>query len=178
MEQLFIQTYNLMWTSLPIIAYGIFDQFAPAKTLMGWPAAYAHGRLDKAYRSNFLPTLLCAFWHSLVVFFIPFWVYPATAGQDILSFGTIQFYSCVLIDTAVIGLVLSSIVRVPLFLFLANKRACSLQYDYTHLDLDSRIILCFEHCWSSVFYIDLRFNAIRGNCARSLWCYSKGYPGR
>ena len=40
-EQLCIQTYNLLWTSLPVIAFGIFDQECGADSLMAHPSLYA-----------------------------------------------------------------------------------------------------------------------------------------
>uniref|UniRef100_A0AAQ5ZL31 Phospholipid-transporting ATPase n=1 Tax=Amphiprion ocellaris TaxID=80972 RepID=A0AAQ5ZL31_AMPOC len=75
--------FNLIFTSIPPLIYGILDQDTPADTLMEQPELY-----QAVYVPNmFWITVLDAFYQSLVCFFVP---YFAFAGSDVgeLSFGS------------------------------------------------------------------------------------------
>lgn len=80
--------FNLLFTSVPPLIYGVLDQDMPAQTLMALPELYQDTRTSKNYAPYmFWITVLDAFYQSLVCFFLP---YFALAGSDVgeLSFGS------------------------------------------------------------------------------------------
>ncbi|XP_047202122.1 probable phospholipid-transporting ATPase VD isoform X2 [Girardinichthys multiradiatus] len=80
--------FNLVFTSVPPLIYGILDQDTPADTLMKLPELYGASRTTKVYIPfMFWINMLDAFYQSLVCFFLP---YFALAGSDAgtLSFGS------------------------------------------------------------------------------------------
>ncbi|XP_023208450.1 probable phospholipid-transporting ATPase VD isoform X1 [Xiphophorus maculatus] len=80
--------FNLVFTSVPPLIYGILDRDMPADTLMKLPELYGAGGTTKIYiPATFWITILDAFYQSVVCFFVP---YFALAGSDvgILSFGS------------------------------------------------------------------------------------------
>ncbi|XP_076604727.1 phospholipid-transporting ATPase VD [Chaetodon auriga] len=80
--------FNLLFTSVPPLIYGILDQETPAETLMELPELYHASRTSKVYVPHMVfITISDAFYQSLVCFFVP---YFAFRGSDIgeLSFGS------------------------------------------------------------------------------------------
>ena len=144
-EQMYLQTYNLLWTSLPPIITAVFDQDVGPNILLNNPVLYeqvsnqslrpqhtthsntrehtrAHthththtlslslslspslrlpftkpqGRRDLTYSGKFFPTMLDGFYQSLIIFFVPYFVYRETIlNEGILVFGTVMFYCTV-----------------------------------------------------------------------------------
>lgn len=70
LPKLYLQTYNLLWTSLPPIVTAVFDQDVPANILLDNPGLYEHGRLDLAYRGRFWPNMIDGLYQGSVVFFL------------------------------------------------------------------------------------------------------------
>ncbi|CAL8298624.1 unnamed protein product [Boreogadus saida] len=80
--------FNLLFTSVPPLVYGVLDRHTPADTLMERPELYSSRPSSKVYGSStFWLTIMDAFYQSLVCFFIP---YMAYAGSDVgvLAFGS------------------------------------------------------------------------------------------
>lgn len=80
--------FNLIFTSVPPLIYGVLDRDTPADTLMELPELYQEAQTSKVYIPYmFWITVLDAFYQSLVCFFVP---YFALAGSDVavLSFGS------------------------------------------------------------------------------------------
>ncbi|XP_072220814.1 phospholipid-transporting ATPase VD isoform X1 [Leuresthes tenuis] len=80
--------FNLLFTSVPPLIYGVLDRDTPAHTLLQLPELYGAVRTYKVYvPSMFWFTVLDAFYQSLVCFFVP---YFAVEGSDVgdLSFGS------------------------------------------------------------------------------------------
>ncbi|XP_053314399.1 phospholipid-transporting ATPase VD [Spea bombifrons] len=81
--------FNLLFTSVPPIIYGVLDQDVSADTLTLLPELYKSGQTSAAYRpSTFWLTILDAFYQSLVCFFIPLCTY-FDSTVDIYSFGNL-----------------------------------------------------------------------------------------
>ncbi|XP_053559967.1 phospholipid-transporting ATPase VD [Bombina bombina] len=79
--------FNLVFTSVPPIIYGILDKDVSAETLTDLPELYKSGQISQEYRSsNFWVTILDAFYQSLACFFIPYFTYLGS-DIDIYSFG-------------------------------------------------------------------------------------------
>lgn len=80
--------FNLIFTSVPPIIYGILDQDLSAETLTVLPELYKSGQTSEAYRSStFWVTIVDAFYQSLACFFIPYFSYFGS-DMDIFSFGS------------------------------------------------------------------------------------------
>ncbi|XP_067470072.1 probable phospholipid-transporting ATPase VD isoform X2 [Thunnus thynnus] len=80
--------FNLLFTSVPPLIYGVLDRDTPADTLMQLPELYQAAQTSKVYAPYmFWITVLDAFYQSLVCFFVPYFAY---AGSDVgeLSFGS------------------------------------------------------------------------------------------
>ncbi|CAH1777133.1 unnamed protein product [Owenia fusiformis] len=109
MDQVYLLIYNLIFTGLPPIIYGIFNTTVPDHILMAQPALYKHGAkslvpgsgysLDK----GFFFSIAEAFYHSIFLFFIP---YAAYAGSDvgIWEFGTTVTVVTVIVPILNLGL--------------------------------------------------------------------------
>ncbi|XP_069833684.1 phospholipid-transporting ATPase VD isoform X2 [Dendropsophus ebraccatus] len=79
--------FNLIFTSVPPIIYGVLDKDVSADTLLSLPELYKSGQTSEAYKkSTFWVTILDAFYQSLACFFIPFFTYFGS-DMDIYSFG-------------------------------------------------------------------------------------------
>ncbi|XP_069780829.1 phospholipid-transporting ATPase VD isoform X2 [Narcine bancroftii] len=80
--------FNLLFTSVPPIVYGILDKDVSAETLLQLPELYTSGQCSEAYLpSIFWISILDAFYQSLVCFFVPYFVY-SDSDVDIYTFGT------------------------------------------------------------------------------------------
>ncbi|XP_019381952.1 PREDICTED: probable phospholipid-transporting ATPase VD [Gavialis gangeticus] len=79
--------FNLLFTSVPPIIYGILDKDVSAELLMQLPQLYLTGQNSMAYSPlTFWITLLDAFYQSMVCFFVPYFAYCGS-DIDIFSFG-------------------------------------------------------------------------------------------
>ncbi|XP_066041794.1 phospholipid-transporting ATPase VD isoform X1 [Chamaea fasciata] len=79
--------FNLLFTSVPPIIYGVLDKDVSAEILMELPQLYTMSQKSVAYLpSAFWITLLDAFYQSLVCFFVPYFAYCGS-DIDIFSFG-------------------------------------------------------------------------------------------
>uniref|UniRef100_A0A8C1Y8Q7 Phospholipid-transporting ATPase n=1 Tax=Cyprinus carpio TaxID=7962 RepID=A0A8C1Y8Q7_CYPCA len=73
--------FNLLFTSVPPIIYGVLDKDVSGEMLLEVPDLYKYGQNSEAYLpSTFWLNILDAFYQSLVCFFIPYFAY---AGSDI-----------------------------------------------------------------------------------------------
>ncbi|XP_070769520.1 phospholipid-transporting ATPase VB [Enoplosus armatus] len=80
--------FNLFFTSVPPIMFGIMDKDVSAEMLLGVPELYRTGQGAGEY--NFLKfwvSMLDAFYQSLVCFFIPYLAYQ-DSDIDVFTFGT------------------------------------------------------------------------------------------
>ncbi|XP_066534588.1 probable phospholipid-transporting ATPase VD [Hoplias malabaricus] len=80
--------FNLLFTSVPPLLYGVLDKDVSANVLLSLPQLYKSGQNSQVYLpSTFWLTMLDAFYQSMVCFFIPYFTY---AGTDIglFSFGS------------------------------------------------------------------------------------------
>ncbi|XP_072476788.1 phospholipid-transporting ATPase VD isoform X1 [Notamacropus eugenii] len=79
--------FNLLFTSVPPVIYGILEKDVSAGTLMQLPELYKSGQKSEAYLPlTFWITLLDAFYQSLVCFFVPYYTYQGS-DIDIFTFG-------------------------------------------------------------------------------------------
>jgi magnesium-transporting ATPase (P-type) len=99
------QTYNLFFTSLPIMAFGLYDQDMPRADCFKYPQIYILGQQN--YHLNvpvFLQWCFNGAWHAAVIFVLAWFTFgdatvPTPDGQasDLWMFGSIEFFLIVLV---------------------------------------------------------------------------------
>uniref|UniRef100_A0A673U3I7 Phospholipid-transporting ATPase n=1 Tax=Suricata suricatta TaxID=37032 RepID=A0A673U3I7_SURSU len=79
--------FNLFFTSLPPLIFGILDKDISAETLLALPEVYKSGQNSECYnRMTFWICIVDAFYQSLVCFFIPYLTYK-DSDIDVFTFG-------------------------------------------------------------------------------------------
>ncbi|XP_059208889.1 probable phospholipid-transporting ATPase VD [Centropristis striata] len=80
--------FNLLFTSVPPLIYGVLDQDTPADSLMELPELYQTLQTSKVNVSySFWITVLDAFYQSLICYFVPYFAYAGSSVSE-LSFGS------------------------------------------------------------------------------------------
>ncbi|KAJ1528456.1 hypothetical protein ONE63_006867 [Megalurothrips usitatus] len=68
----FLTCFNIIFTSAPVLVYGLLEQNRPSYQLLQYPPLYKCHQGNKLMRTtHFLAWLSAGIWHSLVVFFVP-----------------------------------------------------------------------------------------------------------
>lgn len=94
-EPLYLILYNLVFTSLPPLLMGVFDQNVPDHVLLDNPRLYSLGSNGQLYTwCTFWLNILDAFWQSIVVFYVSFIVYYESS-VPLWTFG-FQITSCLI----------------------------------------------------------------------------------
>ncbi|XP_004697175.1 phospholipid-transporting ATPase VB [Echinops telfairi] len=79
--------FNLFFTSLPPLLFGVLDKDVSAETLLALPELYKSGQNSECYSlSTFWISMVDAFYQSLVCFFIPYLTYK-DSDIDVFTFG-------------------------------------------------------------------------------------------
>ncbi|KAF9583570.1 hypothetical protein BGW38_009159, partial [Lunasporangiospora selenospora] len=106
----FVILYNLLFTSLPVMFMGAFDQDVDAETSMQFPALYLRGIKQKHFtRSKFWLYVLDALYQSLICFFVPLYIsndiyINGRSTNDIVSLGTLISGCSVVVANLYMGL--------------------------------------------------------------------------
>ncbi|XP_006897103.1 PREDICTED: probable phospholipid-transporting ATPase VB-like [Elephantulus edwardii] len=80
--------FNLFFTSLPPLLFGVLDKDVSAETLLALPELYKSGQNSECYSlSTFWISMIDAFYQSLICFFIPYLTYR-NSDIDVFTFGT------------------------------------------------------------------------------------------
>ncbi|XP_047740035.1 phospholipid-transporting ATPase ID-like [Hyalella azteca] len=110
-DPMFIAVYNLFYTSMPVLALGIFDQDVDARNSMAYPKLYTPGVHNTLFnKPQFLRSAFHGFVASGVLFFIPYGAYYTAVDQhgrgmaDHQLFGTVVASILVLVVTVQICL--------------------------------------------------------------------------
>uniref|UniRef100_A0A8C6U2N3 Phospholipid-transporting ATPase n=1 Tax=Neogobius melanostomus TaxID=47308 RepID=A0A8C6U2N3_9GOBI len=110
-DQWFITLFNIVFTSLPVIAMGLFDQDVNDRNSMRYPSLYKPGQLNLLFnkRQFFLCTLQ-GLGTSFLLFFIPYGAFSVLLKKDGSNFSDQQAFavtiatSLVLVASVQIGL--------------------------------------------------------------------------
>ncbi|NWR39145.1 AT8B1 ATPase, partial [Tachuris rubrigastra] len=82
-EDWFITLYNVLYSSLPVLLVGLFDQDVSDKLSLRFPELYILGQRDLLFNyKKFFLSLLQGAVTSLIIFFIPYGAYLKSMGQD------------------------------------------------------------------------------------------------
>uniref|UniRef100_A0A4W6FUG5 Phospholipid-transporting ATPase n=1 Tax=Lates calcarifer TaxID=8187 RepID=A0A4W6FUG5_LATCA len=72
-DQYFITLYNIVYTSLPVLAMGIFDQDVPDQRSLEYPKLYEPGQLNLLFnKKEFFICIAQGIYTSVVLFFVPY----------------------------------------------------------------------------------------------------------
>jgi len=70
---MFIAVYNLFYTSMPVLALGIFDQDVSDLNSLNYPKLYVAGQRNLLFNKvEFIKSALHGFFTSCVIFLIPY----------------------------------------------------------------------------------------------------------
>ncbi|XP_069078622.1 probable phospholipid-transporting ATPase IM [Pleurodeles waltl] len=82
-DQWFISLYNIVYTSLPVLAMGLFDQDVNEQNSLHYTDLYEPGQLNLLFnKGTFLICAAQGFYTSFVLFFIPYGAFHYAAGED------------------------------------------------------------------------------------------------
>ncbi|KAK3538706.1 hypothetical protein QTP86_014156 [Hemibagrus guttatus] len=98
-DQAFIALYNLMYTALPVLGMGLFDQDVNDSWGLEYPQLYVPGQLSVYFnKGTFVKCALHSCYSSLVLFFVPYLTLHDTA--DYQSFALLT-QTCLIITVCV-----------------------------------------------------------------------------
>ncbi|KAF9598119.1 hypothetical protein IFM89_025355 [Coptis chinensis] len=81
--------YSIIYTSVPTIVVGILDKDLSHRTLLQFPKLYTSGHRHESYNMKlFWITMIDTMWQSLVLFYIPVFIYEDST-IDIWSLGSL-----------------------------------------------------------------------------------------
>ncbi|GMS92729.1 hypothetical protein PENTCL1PPCAC_14904, partial [Pristionchus entomophagus] len=94
-EDLSITTYNLIFTSLPVLAMGVLDQDVDEKCSVKYPQLYLPGQANRFFNIRvFVYSVLHGTISSLVIFFVPFGAFyneMTASGRDVGDMAVLEF---------------------------------------------------------------------------------------
>ncbi|NWV14313.1 AT8B2 ATPase, partial [Ptilonorhynchus violaceus] len=110
-DQYFITLYNIVYTSLPVLAMGVFDQDVPEQRSMEYPKLYEPGQLNLLFnKREFFICIAQGIYTSVLMFFIPYGIFAdatrddGTQLADYQSFAVTVATSLVIVVSVQIGL--------------------------------------------------------------------------
>ncbi|XP_064118289.1 phospholipid-transporting ATPase ID-like [Macrobrachium nipponense] len=102
-DPMFISVYNLFYTSMPVLALGIFEQDVNAKNSIKFPRLYTPGLQNALFnKREFFRSALHGFLTSCILFFIPFGAYYNGMDQEGRSMADQQTFGSVVATILVI----------------------------------------------------------------------------
>merc|ERR1719481_673905 len=102
-DQMYLMLFNLLFTSLPPFAIGVFDRDSPADLLSSSPDLYSVGRLSTVYKPHsFWVNMADALYQSLVVFYVSYGAFNGTE-MGLWEFGTLTCSQCILVMLIQLG---------------------------------------------------------------------------
>ena len=136
-DQMYLMLYNLIFTSIPPMAIGVFDQDAPDTLLESKPHLYKQGRLGQVYRSySFWLNMADALYQSIVIFFFAVGTYQ-NSSVGIWEFGTTMCTQCLLVMSLHVAIEIKSWTVVHITSIILSILAYfifALSYNYVCVD--------------------------------------------
>lgn len=82
-DPMYISVYNLFYTSLPVLALGVFEQDVSDKDSIEYPKLYTPGLTNSLFNiKEFMRSVMHGLFSSLVIFLIPYGTYRDGIGPD------------------------------------------------------------------------------------------------
>jgi len=111
---------TFLYTSLPAVIVGVFDQDTPAQVLLSTPTKYWSTRTGVIYtRRHFWTAILEAVYHSAVIFCIAYGVYT-DSQVGLWEFGSFVCTACVLVMLAQLAIQVTNWTILHLLSFLLS----------------------------------------------------------
>ncbi|KAI1885949.1 hypothetical protein AGOR_G00209020 [Albula goreensis] len=102
-DQYFITLYNIVYTSLPVLAMGIFDQDVPEQRSLEYPKLYEPGQLNLLFnKREFFICIAQGIYTSVVLFFVPYGVLSQAARNDGIPLADYQTFAVTVATSLVI----------------------------------------------------------------------------
>ncbi|KGL84223.1 putative phospholipid-transporting ATPase ID, partial [Tinamus guttatus] len=102
-DQYFITLYNIVYTSLPVLAMGIFDQDVPEQRSMEYPKLYEPGQLNLLFnKREFFICIAQGIYTSVLMFFIPYGVFADATRDDGAQLADYQSFAVTVATSLVI----------------------------------------------------------------------------
>jgi len=109
-EQWTLASYNLFFSSLPVIFIGMFEKDLTEHTLLSFPQLYYIGNKSTMYNfTTFSQWMLSGIYHAIVVSVVPFYMYGYVLGLEwgnddgLYLLGTFVYTSVIFVVTFKIG---------------------------------------------------------------------------
>ncbi|KAF8310990.1 phospholipid-transporting ATPase 1 [Clavulina sp. PMI_390] len=178
----FVLLYNVVFTSLPVIALGAFDQDLNARASLAFPQLYYRGVLGLEYtRWKFWMYMADGLYQSIIVFFIPYIVWtsdlavaPDGRGIDSLSdFGTTVAIAAIFAANAFVGLSNRYWTVITWVVIVGSTLACPVwiaiysQFDTSDYINEFTILFLSPYFWFAVF-LSLAFSLAPRYLARAV----------
>ncbi|XP_068851405.1 phospholipid-transporting ATPase ID isoform X3 [Aphelocoma coerulescens] len=102
-DQYFITLYNIVYTSLPVLAMGVFDQDVPEQRSMEYPKLYEPGQLNLLFnKREFFICIAQGIYTSVLMFFIPYGVFVDATRDDGAQLADYQSFAVTVATSLVI----------------------------------------------------------------------------
>ncbi|XP_041253269.1 phospholipid-transporting ATPase ID isoform X3 [Onychostruthus taczanowskii] len=102
-DQYFITLYNIVYTSLPVLAMGVFDQDVPEQRSMEYPKLYEPGQLNLLFnKREFFICIAQGIYTSILMFFIPYGVFADATRDDGAQLADYQSFAVTVATSLVI----------------------------------------------------------------------------
>uniref|UniRef100_A0A8D2PI18 Phospholipid-transporting ATPase n=1 Tax=Zosterops lateralis melanops TaxID=1220523 RepID=A0A8D2PI18_ZOSLA len=102
-DQYFITLYNIVYTSLPVLAMGVFDQDVPEQRSMEYPKLYEPGQLNLLFnKREFFICIAQGIYTSILIFFIPYGVFTDATRDDGAQMADYQSFAVTVATSLVI----------------------------------------------------------------------------
>ncbi|XP_043936578.1 phospholipid-transporting ATPase ID [Protopterus annectens] len=102
-DQYFITLYNIVYTSLPVLAMGIFDQDVPEMRSLEYPKLYEPGQLNLLFnKREFFICIAQGIYTSVVIFFIPYGAFAKATRDDGIQLSDYQSFAVTVATSLVI----------------------------------------------------------------------------
>ncbi|XP_036394812.1 phospholipid-transporting ATPase ID isoform X2 [Megalops cyprinoides] len=102
-DQYFITLYNIVYTSLPVLAMGIFDQDVPEQRSLEYPKLYEPGQLNLLFnKREFFICIAQGIYTSVVLFFVPYGVLSQASRNDGIPLADYQTFAVTVATSLVI----------------------------------------------------------------------------
>jgi len=92
--------FNTLFTSLPVIFFGVFEQDLKAETLLAVPELYTYGQRNQAFNiKKYLAWVFMAACEAMVIFFIVLGLFGEimfTKDNGLFAMGQLSFSACVI----------------------------------------------------------------------------------
>lgn len=113
-----VQTFNVLYTALPILYAGMFDQDVDSDSAQRFPALYDYGRLQRGLNvPNFAAWILSALWESAILFVFALGV--AKSGWGVGSGASASLF--LMGTTLFTGVVAVTVLRLMLHVTMWNR---------------------------------------------------------